>query len=42
VRQTVTVYRPGQPAKILKAPLSLSGEDVLPGFTLELKGILTH
>jgi Uma2 family endonuclease len=37
---TVEIYRPGQPVEILERPATLSGEDVLPGFTLNLKGIL--
>jgi Uma2 family endonuclease len=37
---TVEIYRPGQPAELLKQPATLSGEDVLPGFVLDLKGIL--
>jgi Uma2 family endonuclease len=41
VRQTVTIYRPGRRVEVLKAPATLSGEEVLPGFTLNLKGILT-
>ncbi len=36
----VEVYRPGQDVEVLDNPASLSGEDVLPGFTLDLKGIL--
>jgi Uma2 family endonuclease len=36
----VEVYRPGRTAELLKGPTSLSGEDVLPGFVLDLKGIL--
>ncbi len=32
----VEVYRPGQPVEILADPVSLSGEDVLPGFSLNL------
>ncbi len=36
----VEVYRPGRDVEIIDAPASLSGEDVLPGFTLDLKGIL--
>jgi len=36
----VTIYRPGRPVEILKRPATLSGEDVLPGFVLDLKGIL--
>jgi Uma2 family endonuclease len=30
----VEVYRPDQGVEILQAPKTLSGEDVLPGFTL--------
>ncbi len=37
---TVEIYRQGQPIEILKKPATLSGEDVLPGFVLDLKGIL--
>jgi Uma2 family endonuclease len=36
----VEVHRPGRPVEILKRPATLSGEDVLPGFVLDLKGIL--
>lgn len=39
-RGVVEIYRPGRSAEILKQPSSLSGEDVLPGFVLELKRIL--
>ncbi len=38
--KTVEVHRPGRAPEILAAPATLSGEDVLPGFTLDLKGIL--
>lgn len=38
--QSVLIYRPGRPVETLKQPKSLSGEDVLPGFVLGLKGIL--
>lgn len=38
--QAVEVYRPGQPPEILAKPTSLDGGDVLPGFTLDLKGVL--
>jgi Uma2 family endonuclease len=34
------IYRPGQPVESLDRPATLSGEDVLPGFVLELQGIL--
>jgi Uma2 family endonuclease len=37
---TVEVYRPGQPVEVLKRPAALNGENVLPGFVLDLKGIL--
>ena len=38
--QQVEIYRLGQNVEVLKSPLSLSGEDILPGFVLELTGIL--
>jgi Uma2 family endonuclease len=38
--QAVEVYRAGQPVEVLYSPVSLSGEEVLPGFVLDLKGIL--
>jgi Uma2 family endonuclease len=38
--QQVEIYRPGQAVEILQSPTSLSGEDVLPEFILDLKGIL--
>ena len=38
-RKQVEVYRPGQEVEILDNPAAISGEDVLPGFTLSLKGI---
>lgn len=34
------IYRPGREVKSLQLPATLSGEDVLPGFVLDLKGIL--
>jgi Uma2 family endonuclease len=37
---TVEIYRPGRPVETLDKPAILSGEDVLPGFVLDLKGIL--
>jgi Uma2 family endonuclease len=37
---TVEVCRAGQVVEILERPETLSGEDVLPGFVLDLKGIL--
>jgi len=38
--QQVEIYRQGQEKEVLSSPASLSGEKVLPGFILELKGIL--
>lgn len=35
----VEIYRPGQAVKVLDFPQSLSGEDVLPGFVLDLSEI---
>jgi Uma2 family endonuclease len=37
----VEIYRSGQPVEILNNPQSLSGESVLPGFTLDLTEIFT-
>jgi Uma2 family endonuclease len=37
----VEIYRPGQPVEALEQPMTLSGEDVLPGFVLDMKGILS-
>lgn len=34
------IYRPGQPVEVLDTPKMLSGEEVLPGFVLELAEIL--
>ncbi len=36
----VEIYRPGREVEVLDRPASLSGEDVLPGFVLDLRGIL--
>lgn len=36
----VEIHRPGLPLEVLKNPTTLSGEDVLPGFVLDLNGIL--
>ena len=33
----VEIYRQGQPKEILESPTSLSGEDILPGFVLDLQ-----
>ena len=38
-KQKVEIYRLGQDVEILAAPLTLSGEDVLCGFTLDLSSI---
>ncbi len=38
--QQVEIYRQGQDKAILLSPTSLSGEEVLPGFVLDLRGIL--
>jgi Uma2 family endonuclease len=40
-RGVVEIYRPGRPVEVLANPSTLSGEAVLPGFVLDLKGILT-
>ena len=34
------IYRPGRPVERMKRPATLSGEEVLPGFVLDLRGIL--
>ena len=39
--KTVEIYRYRQPVEILNNPQTLSGEDVLPGFTLDLTEIFT-
>ncbi|AVH64232.1 Uma2 family endonuclease [Nostoc sp. 'Peltigera membranacea cyanobiont' N6] len=39
--QQVEIYRPGRDIEILRSPTSLSGEDVLPGFILDLAQILS-
>ena len=36
----VEIYRPGREVEILDRPETLSGEDVLPGFVLDLREIL--
>ncbi|WP_299485262.1 Uma2 family endonuclease [Acaryochloris sp. IP29b_bin.137] len=38
-KQQVEVYRQGQPTEVLLSPTQISGEDVLPGFVLNLSGI---
>jgi Uma2 family endonuclease len=37
--KAVEIYRPGQEVQVLRSPISLSGEEVLPGFVLDLRGI---
>lgn len=39
-RRQVEIYRPNRDVEILDMPKPLSGEDVLPGFVLDLAGIL--
>jgi len=39
--QQVEIYRSGQPIEVLNSPTELSGETVLPGFVLQLDGILS-
>jgi Uma2 family endonuclease len=36
----VEIYRPGRPTETLARPRTLDGEDVLPGFVLDLRDIL--
>lgn len=38
--QQVEIYRLGQNVEVLRSPTSLSGEDILPGFVIDLTGIL--
>ena len=40
-QQQVEVYRLGQEVEILESPINLSGEDVLPGFMLDLSSIFS-
>ena len=40
LKKKVHIYRPGQPVEILDNPTEVSGEPLLPGFVLRLKGIL--
>ena len=37
--KTVEIYRPNKQVEILNNPPTLSGEDILPGFTLDLTEI---
>ncbi|MGF1492717.1 MAG: Uma2 family endonuclease [Microcoleaceae cyanobacterium] len=34
--KTIEIYRPEQPVQIVKIPCTLNGEDILPGFKLEV------
>ncbi|MEG4939381.1 Uma2 family endonuclease [Microcoleus sp. F4-D5] len=38
-KREVEIYRPGQNVEVLQSPLTLSGENVLPGFVLNLPKI---
>lgn len=38
--KAVEIYRKGKDVEVLQSPMSLSGEDVLSGFVLDLNGIL--
>ena len=38
-KQQVEIYRLGQDLEVLQSPSNLNGEDVLPGFTLDLSSI---
>jgi Uma2 family endonuclease len=38
--EVAEIYRPGRTVETLRRPKTLSGEDVLPGFVLDLNGIL--
>lgn len=37
--RTVEIYRPSQAKEVLPSPQTLSGEDILPGFVLDLQPI---
>jgi Uma2 family endonuclease len=38
-QQQVEIYRPNREVEILASPQTLSGEDILPGFVLDLAEI---
>jgi Uma2 family endonuclease len=42
LQQQVEIYRLGQDVEVLEAPTTLSGEDVLPGFVLDLRSIFSQ
>ncbi len=35
----VEIYRPGKEVELLESPSNLSGEDILPGFVLNLRRV---
>ncbi len=39
--KTVEIYRPGKSVEVLNNPKSISGEDILPGFVLDLSDIFS-
>lgn len=39
-RRIVEIYRIGTDVEVIQSPTSLSGEDVLPGFVMDLSEIL--
>lgn len=39
--QRVEIYRPSRDVEVLENPATLSGEDVLPGFVLDLQPIIS-
>jgi Uma2 family endonuclease len=41
-QQQVEIYRPGREVEVLRSPISLDGEDVLPGFVLDLSQIFQN
>lgn len=40
-REVVEIYRPNQEVEVLESQNSVSGEDVLPGFVLDLAQIMS-
>jgi Uma2 family endonuclease len=38
-QRIVEIYRPGKEVEVINSPTSLSGEEVLPGFVLDLKNV---
>lgn len=40
-REVVEIYRPNQEVEVLESPNSVSGENVLPGFVLDLAQIMS-